>query len=179
MKTPTLETERIILRPLNVADADIIFESWTSDPDVAKYMNWNLHQNVNDTKEWLRMEEDNIEKSANYGWGFVLKETGELFGSGGLNYSEEYGMFELGYNIMKKYWNRGLTTEAAKVIIDFGSGTLGMNKFLARHANENPASGKVMEKVGFIYQKDGSYTSFDGKRSFESKEYILVIDNKK
>lgn len=82
-------------------------------------------------------------------------------------------MFELGYNIMRKYWNQGLTTEAAKAIIDFGHRRLGIKKFLGRHAKENVASGKVMQKVGFVYQKDGSYTSSDGKRTYESREYIL------
>lgn len=176
MITPNLETNRIMLRPLSINDAAIIFKNWTSDPEVARFMNWNLHQNVEETKEWLTLEEENVKNDNNYTWGFVLKETGELFGSGGIHYYEQYGMFELGYNIMKKYWNQGYTTEASRRILDFAIEELGIKEFLARHAKGNPGSGKVMEKVGFAYQKDGSYSSFDGLRSFESREYILRIN---
>lgn len=176
MNTPIIETARILLRLLKTADAETIYNNWASDPDVARYMNWNLHQSVRDTVEWLTIEEENVLKETNYTWGFVFKENNELIGSGGLNYNEEQKMFELGYNIMKKYWNLGLTTEASKVIIAFAVQNLGVDSFLGRHAKANPASGKVMEKLGFIYQKDGSYSSFDGQRSFECREYTLRIN---
>lgn len=176
MRTPILETERMILRPLMLADAETIFTNWTSDPDVAKFMIWNIHKSISDTREWLQSEEENIEGETVYNWGFVLKETGELIGSGGIVYKPDKGMYELGYNIMKKYWNRGLTTEAAKRIIEFGRFDLKQNKFYCHHAKDNPASGKVMQKVGFQYQTDGVYYSFDKTRKFESKEYLLEFE---
>ena len=77
---------------------------------------------------------------------------------------------------MKKYWNQGLATEAANAIIDFGKDDLKQRKFYCCHAKENPASGKVMTKVGFQYQNDGVYYSWDKERKFESKEYLLVIE---
>lgn len=175
MKTPILETERIILRPLYVSDAECIYKNWASDPDVAKYMIWELHHNVEDTKEWLKMEERNQDSDVVYTWGFVLKDTGELFGSGGVGYKDEYGMFEIGYNIMKKYWNRGLTSEASKVIIDFTLIQLGEKQILGRHAKGNIYSGKIMEKLGFVYQKDGTYSRLSGNEVFESKEYLLQV----
>ena len=172
MITPIIETDRIILRPLKVADAEVVYNSWTSDPDVAKYMNWNLHRSVDDTIEWLSAEEKNVLTDTNYTWGFVLKENNNLFGSGGINYNQDYEMFELGYNIMKRYWNRGLTTEAAKAIIGFAVQKLGINFFLGRHAIENQPSGKVLEKLGFRFQRDAMCSSFDGKRTFKSREYL-------
>ena len=121
------------------------------------------------------MEQNNIESDTNYTWGFVLLENNELFGSGSINYNEKQKLFELGYNIMKKYWNRGLTTEASKAMIRFAAQKLEIRSFFSGHAKDNPASGRVLEKLGFIYQKDSEYSSFDGRRSFESKEYILQI----
>ena len=47
-------------------------------------MRWDLHEKVEETKEWLKMEEENILREDNYTWGFVLKETNELIGSGGI-----------------------------------------------------------------------------------------------
>ncbi|WRS28566.1 GNAT family N-acetyltransferase [Oscillospiraceae bacterium MB08-C2-2] len=175
MKTPVLETERMLLRPLRQEDAQTVFERWSSDPAVARYMIWEQHQSVQDTLDWLKMEEANLESPTSYVWGFVLKEDGLLFGSGGLNFNENHGMFEIGYNIMQSRWNQGYTTEAARAMLDFAVLELKVDRIFGHHAKENPNSGKVMEKVGFVYQRDGQYVSFGGTRAFESREYLLTL----
>lgn len=176
VKTPILESKRIVLRPLSINDAEHIYKSWTSDSEVAKFMIWDEHKSINDTIEWLKVEEQNIDREKHYIWGFVLRETGELFGSGGINFKEELGCYELGYNIMKKYWGKGLTTEAGKAILDFAVSILGEKKFFCRHAVDNIGSKKVMTKLGFEYFGDSSYTSFSGQKHFHSKDYYLNID---
>ena len=177
MTTPIIQTARILLRPLKVTDAETVYNNWASDPDVVRFMNYSRHRSVDDTIEWLSAEEKNAASDDSYVWGFVLKENGELFGSGGVTYNAEYEMFELGYNIMKKYWNLGLTTEAAGAMIDFAVKQLGIRSFLGRHATDNPASGKVLEKVGFRFQKEGQYSSLDGTRTFDSRELLLTVDS--
>jgi len=177
MKTPILETERLILRPLTVADADVVFSGWASDPEVTKYMSYSAHKSVDETIEWLTQEEKNINNDKYFSWGFTLKEIGRLIGSGGVGYNEEHKMFAPGYNIMKAYWGKGLTTEALKAIIDFAVSELGAREFFCNHATENIASGKVMEKVGFVYQKDGEFKKLDGSETFPSREYLLNITN--
>ncbi len=176
MRTPVLETDRLLLRPLTAADAESVFKNWTSDPEVARFMRWAVHKDVLETQKWLVSEETLIESDEVYNWGFVIKRTGELIGSGGLVFRESEGMYELGYNIMKKYWNQGLTTEAAKAIIGFGKDVLKQNRFYCCHAKENPASGSVMRKVGFQYQSDGLYNSWDNQRQFPCCEYLLIIE---
>lgn len=175
MKTPILESKRIILRPLSFYDAEHIFKSWTADSEVAKFMIWDIHKSVDDTIEWLKLEVQNIDSEHHYIWGFVLKETGELFGSGSINFKKELGCYELGYNIMRKHWRQGLTTEAGKVILDFAINILGEKKFFCRHAVDNIGSKKVMTKLGFEYSEDSSYTSFSGEKHFSSKDYYLNI----
>ncbi|MEG2672782.1 MAG: GNAT family N-acetyltransferase [Ruthenibacterium sp.] len=175
MKTPILETERLILRPLTVADAETIYTNWTSDPNVAKYMIWDLHENVDVTRAWLVGEEASLLADDAYGWGFVLKENGMLMGSGGLLYVESIDCFSLGYNIMQRYWNRGLTTEAGAEMLRFATQTLGLRKFECRHAAENIGSMRVMTKLGFKFWRDGTYDSFSGKKHFASKEYLLEL----
>lgn len=175
MRTPVLETKRLILRPLSVDDAETIYNNWTSDLDVAKFMRWECHKDVSETREWLLAEEECIESDQVYDWGFVLKETGELIGSGGLVFIEAKEMYELGYNIMKKYWGLGIATEASEKIIEYGINELKQRKFYCCHAKDNPASGKVMMKVGFVYQNDAEYCSWDNTKKFECKEYALII----
>ena len=176
MKTPILETERLLLRPMTVNDAESAFANWTSDPDVARFMRWERHNDISETRAWLESEEELAESDAVYNWGFVLRSTGELIGSGGLIFVEDRGMYELGYNIMKKYWNRGLATEAAKRIIAFGRDELLQKRFFCCHAKDNPASGKVMTKAGFRYQSDGVYYSRNRERCFEAMEYLLTLE---
>jgi [ribosomal protein S5]-alanine N-acetyltransferase len=176
MITPILENERLILRPLILKDAEHIYNSWTSDSEVAKFMIWEVHKSLEDTIEWLKLEEQNIDNQYHFTWGFVLKETGELFGSGGIYFKEELNCYELGYNIMKKYWGQGLTTAASKMILDFASQVLGEKKYFCRHAVDNIGSEKVMTKLGFIFHNDSSYSSLSGLKHFLSKDYYLNIE---
>jgi len=175
MKTPVLETERLILRPLSVADAEEIFNNWTSDPDVAKYMIWNVHQGVGTTKEWLKIVESNIDSDEVYDWGFVRKSDNKLIGSGGLYYHQDRDMFTMGYNIMKSCWNQGYTSEAAARMLKFAVEELKQKKLFAMHAKENIYSGRVLEKIGFRYASDTVYKKMGGTTEFEAKEYIFEI----
>jgi len=174
MTTPTLKTERIILRPLKLSDAKEVFKNWATNPNVAKYMRWNTHQSIDETIEFLTSVEERINDDKNYDWGFTLKETGELIGSGGAYYNDNEGMFEIGYCIMEEQWNKGLTTEAAKAMVDFVINKLQQTEVYANCAWENINSGKILEKLGFAYTGDGEYKSFDEKRTFKSRNYHLT-----
>lgn len=175
MDTPILKTERMILRLLSTTDAKEIYERWTSDERVSKYVRWCTHNSVTDTIEWLAIEEKNIASEKNFQWGFVLKETGYLFGSGGINYNEQECVFELGYNIMHEFWNQGYTTEASKEIIRFAVEQLRQKEFISWHAVDNPASGAVIKKCGFVYENNEIHTKFDGVTSFETMKHRLTI----
>lgn len=74
MQTPTIESKRIILRPLRVEDAQDIYERWTSDDRVSQYVRWSTHQSVEETIWWLQEEEKNNSGEDSYQWGFVDRE---------------------------------------------------------------------------------------------------------
>lgn len=59
---------------------------------------------------------------------------------------------ELGYWLGKPYWNRGYATEAARAMVEYGFEELELNRIQARHMEHNPASGRVMEKIGMKYE---------------------------
>ena len=175
-----IETERLILRPLTLDDADTAFYGWTGDAEVAEYVSWLPHHSIDDAIEWLKEIEwktddtDGILQNY-YIWGFVLKETGELFGSGGLIWEEAWQLFQVGYNIMKMHWNRGYTTEAMRAILSFASANLGIKKIAGGHAKEDLASARVIEKLGFVYDRDDITPHIDGVRFFDSREYLLDL----
>ena len=171
----TLETDRLILRKLNVNDAEEVFKNWTSDDEVSKYMRWSTHKNIQDTIEWLKEEEKNYKNDNYYNWGIELKEIKELIGSMSAIYREEDGRYEIGYGIGKKYWRKGYTTEALKKVMNYLISEIGIKKFKCAHAKMNPASGAVMKKVGFKYVKDEFHESFDKTKKYDSKVYYLDV----
>ena len=177
-----LETKRLFLRPLTLADAKTAFYGWTGDLEVAKYVSWLPHHSLHETDKWLKEIEwkyddaGNILPNDNYIWGFVLKETGDLFGSGGLIWEEDLQLFQVGYNIMKSHWNCGYTTEAMRGILEYASSNLGIKKVAGGHAKENIGSSKVIEKLGFVYDRDDITPHVDGVHFFESREYFLELD---
>lgn len=167
--SPILETERLILRPLTLEDADAAFE-WTGDERVARYMIYSTHENTDVTREWLRSI-DTLENE--YVWGFVRKSDGKLIGSGSIRLRADENRWSFGYNIRYDCWNKGYTTEATMRMMDFVRKEHGAKSFVAEHAAENPASGKIMEKCGLHFVGYGEYTSYDGKKTFKSKIYEL------
>jgi len=171
--TPTLDTKRIHLRPPGIEDVQAVFDNWATDPEVTRYLRWDPHANTDVTAEWLTTSIENITGDTDYTWFTLNKENDEVFGSFGLFYNEKRAMFEVGYCMMRKYWNQGYATEAVRAMVDFAKEALGLTKLFAMHAKENPSSGKVLEKVGFVYFEDGEYESFDGSRIFKSRNLLL------
>ncbi len=177
-----LETDRLILRPLTFEDAETAYKGWTGDIEVAKYVSWLPHHSIEDTIKWLEEIKLNYDDAGgfiqndNYIWGFVLKETRELFGSGGLIWEESCRLYQIGYNIKKTHWNHGYTTEAMREILRFAAVKLGIKRVAGGHAKENIASAKVIEKLGFVYDRDAITPHIDGIRSFDSREYYLDLD---
>ena len=170
-----LETKRLKLRQLQESDAEVMYKNWASDDEVTKYVRWSTHKNVDETREYIKFEKEQCKKDYFFNWGIVLKETGELIGAIGAFPSEDERI-ETGYNISRKYWNNGYTTEALKKVLEYLTNEVGIHRFRCAHAVLNPASGAVMKKAGFKYVKDETYEKFDGSRKFESKGYILDVD---
>ena len=108
--------------------------------------------------------------------GIVLKETGALIGSGGLIWEEGCQLYQVGYGIMKTHWNRGYTTEAMRAVLGFAAQNLGIKRVVGGHAKRNLASARVIEKLGFVYDRDGITPHVDGVRYFDSREYYLDLE---
>ena len=162
MHTPVLETSRLVLRPFRKEDVVAVFEGWESDPDVAKYMFWTSHNDIEKTKEWIAFELGQIDKEDWYRWALILKETNELIGTVLIYYEDEVQCWEIGYNLGKVHWGRGYTTEAMEKVLIFAKEQLEITEFVGRYAKENPASGNVMKKLGFEYEKDIPYECNEG-----------------
>ena len=149
-KEDMMETERILLRPWVEEDAEILYK-WAKDPEVGPRAGWPPHKDVEESREIIRKI-----FSGEGMWAVVLKETGEPIGCVGylsagasnLQIAQDEG--EVGYWIAKPYWNLGICTEALGLVIDYCFREKGFKMLWGTFFTSNPASGRVMEKCGFI-----------------------------
>ncbi|PWN68470.1 N-acetyltransferase [Chryseobacterium phosphatilyticum] len=143
---PILKTERLILSQLEEKDI----------PFIVDYLQHRIYSDFtsnipypyteNDAKLWVKLSQEAFEDNSGYTFAVRNKEE-ELIGAIGLHDRED-DKAELGYWIGIPHWNKGYITEAARAIVDFGFKELGFNKIFATHLPHNPASGKIMEKIG-------------------------------
>lgn len=151
--TKTIETERLLLRPLTLEDAPAMFTNWVTDQDVARYVTWDTHTSLEETRELLSLWVKQYDQPDCYIWGMVIKETGELIGTFAFTgVSDRDQVAELGYAIGKNWWNQGYTTEAGRAILSFAFDQVRLNRIQAVHDVRNPASGRVMEKLGMTHE---------------------------
>jgi ribosomal-protein-alanine N-acetyltransferase len=172
MSTPILETERLILRPLTVNDAEATF-AWLGDDQATQFMPFNTYQCVNEIKEKLTSLKDD---SLHFNWGLVLRENNLLIGHGNIYFKDEVKAWSFGYILRFDCWNKGYATEATKAMIQFAHDHCGARKFVARHSSDNPSSGRVMEKCGLQFDHFGEYGNNDTSKIFHAQYYTMQLD---
>ena len=169
---PVLETERVLLRPLSMDDKPSIYK-WASDPRVSKFMLYSNYNSPDDANIWL----ENIYSSeGTLDYAFVWKETGEVIGSGGLIYHADGDYWTIGYNIRHDMWGKGIVTEICKKVIEYARAHYDVKRIEGTFAQDNPASGRIMEKLGMTYREDTEYEKFDKSASFKAKIYEIVYE---
>ena len=170
---PTIETERLILRPFKIEDAKDIF-AYASDGENTRYMMFERHKSVDDALTFINSELKNYEKGNCYDYAFVLKETGGVIGSGGSMAVNIPHSAEIGYIINKKYWCRGLVPEAMSALVDYFTKELKIKRIEGKHFVGNDKSGRVMEKLGMQYEGTMRQKVSAQGRYWDVKQYALI-----
>lgn len=173
---PVLTTDRLTLRAVTMDDAEAMFE-YSSNDNVSRYVLWETHQTLEDAKAFIEMAIEAYEMRDFYHWG--IEYNGQFIGTidyVGLN--EYSGMGEIGYVLSDDYWNKGLVTEAAKRIIDFGFDELGLVRIQARCIAENIASSRVMEKCGMKFEGTLRKSMLVKGTHRDINMYAIIDDNR-
>ena len=151
-RLPVLETEDLILRKPERRDAKDIFR-YASDGDVARYVLWDPHRSLSETRRFVRDLRERIRAGCPSSWVVTLRETGTVIGTiGFVWYSSENRSAELGYSFARAYWNKGYATQALRAVVGSVFGSIPVNRLEAQHDVRNPASGRVMQKCGFLQE---------------------------
>lgn len=151
-----LETQRLILRELHMADAEDMLRLH-SNPQVQKYTGEDIIRTLEGIHEKIQEKRDEYAKHGFGRWATLLKEKQQFIGWAGLSYLPEFDEIDLGYRFLPDYWGAGLATEAAQAILTYGWETLGLSRIIAIAMKDNQASIRVMEKVGMQFEKYAPY----------------------
>jgi ribosomal-protein-alanine N-acetyltransferase len=148
MPQPTLNTSRLILRPFTLADGPDV-QRLAGDRQIAATTLLIPHPYEDGLAEtWIATHAEQFEGGKLANFAICLRKSGELTGSIGLVLHAADERAELGYWVGKPFWGNGYCTEAARAVLEYGFSVRGLNRVEAYHFGNNPASGRVMQKLG-------------------------------
>ena len=147
---PELETKHLLLRQVNQSDAKAIFKHF-SDKEVLKYHDLEAFTNQEQAKELIKSFDEKFHSQQMIRWGIAKKEDNIIVGTCGFhNWVQKSFQAEIGYELSQAYWRQGIMTEALTATIKFGFEKMNLNRIAATVMLENPASMKLLEKLGFV-----------------------------
>lgn len=145
-------TERLELREFSLNDAKGFFEM-NADQEVIKFTGDRAFVDVEETEQFI-LAYDQYEKYGYGRWSAYLKGTEDYLGFCGLKYSPEKRETDIGFRLIRKYWNQGFATEAAMACLEIGFQKFGLEKIVGRAMSDNQASIRVLEKMSMVKQFD-------------------------
>ncbi len=175
--TQTIKTKRLILRKFSPDDAADMYNNWANDAKVTEFLRWKPHESAEATRDLLEIWCEAYQHINNYNW--VITLDGAAIGSiTVVHMRDKCESAELGYSLGYNFWNKGYMSEAVAAVVDFLFKEVGVNRISISHAVKNPASGRVAQKCGMIYEGTHrqSYKSCDGK-FHDIAEYAILKED--
>ncbi|MCL2397305.1 MAG: GNAT family N-acetyltransferase [Defluviitaleaceae bacterium] len=142
-KNEQIETQRLILRKFKISDTADILE-YGSDAETLEHVGW---PGLSTLEEAQAIIYDRY-MARNGLWAIQITDTGKVIGLINLHLNHDHDKVALGYMINRQYWGMGYASEALKAVLYLCFEGLRVNRVEAEHYTGNPASGRVMEKVG-------------------------------
>jgi len=176
---PVLQTNRLILRPLRLSDAEAIYE-YASDPDVSKFTLFETHQGLENAIGFIKTYAFPLyEKNLPEPYGITLVNGSDrVIGTVGCRWaSEKFKSMELMYAMGKSYWGKGIMVEAARAVVKHVFDYFDVNRVQAHAKSENIASTRVMEKIGMEFEGEKKEVIFSKGRFWDAKFYGLLRRN--
>lgn len=171
-----MQTSRLILRRFEQGDLHDLF-SYASVEGVGEKAGWPHHKTLAESQAILDrfIQSDEV-------WAIVHKEENKVIGSIGLHHrpnesSHQEGDLVLGYVLSQTYWGHGYMTEAASCLMDEAFLRWNVPRIRVAHFKENIPSQRVIEKLGFTYEKDGTYHATLLDKVFDERKYVVTQED--
>ena len=173
MDQPTLDSPRPILRPLDAGDAAAV-QRLAGDQLIAD-TTLNIPHPYEDgmAESWIAGHEERL-RDGHFVFAIALRASNELIGTIGLQIEPTSKKAELGYWVGVPYWNEGYATEAAGRLVEYAFEELSLNRVAACHFARNPASGRVMQKIGMAHEGTVREGELKGD-TFEDLELYAIL----
>lgn len=146
-----LETNRLMLRPPVIEDAELIFAKYAKDSEVTKYLIWRPHKDVSETRVFVERCIRGWKEGSCYPWVVMRKDDNELIGMIELRIAN--GEADLGYVLAREAWGQGYATEMAIAVVSWAIEQEEITRIWATCDCENLASARVLEKAGLKFEK--------------------------
>lgn len=147
---PILETERLVLRQVTKEDAKSML-TYLSQEEVTKHIGLAPFKTVNEALDEISWYESIVEKKTGIRWGITLKQQGEMIGSCGfLNMASKHFRSEIGIELSKDYWGKGIASEAIEAVVTYGFEKMNLQRIEALIEPLNLSSQKLFERQGFV-----------------------------
>lgn len=151
--TNKLETERLVLRRFTIDDTEDMYNNWSSDEEVFKYLRGKRHNSLEEAREALRKRIINYDDKSVYYWAITLKSEDIPIGVIALMVEEEYDLCGcIAYTLSRAYWGEGIVSEALSRVIEYGFKEVNFRRIEAYHSINNIGSGRVMQKCGMKFE---------------------------
>ncbi len=171
----TIETDRLLLRPLTDADVESVFE-YCSDPEVSKFTTWSPHKTLEDSRALISYAKKNYQRNIPEPYAITLKsEPKKVVGTVGWFWvSEPHKNIEVAYALAKNLWGQGLMLEASKAVLNAAMKNHDINRISSRCIAENSGSARVMEKLGMKYEGTQRQVMFVKGKFVDLKLYAVL-----
>lgn len=152
-----LTTPRLFLRAFRSDDVEALADHLRDGRVADTTANLPQPYSRHDAETWVRVTGEQWQTQSAAGLAVALRESDQLVGCVGLRMPPTTDgpsrTADLGYWIAEAFWGRGIASEAARAIIDFGCSDLQLSTITAHHMRRNPASGRVLQKIGMVHEE--------------------------
>ncbi len=154
-----LETQRLILRPLELSDAEDMF-AMDANPLVHKYLWQNPSKSIEESIKTIEYVRNQYEKNNIGRFATVLKETGEFIGWTGIKFIDDHiengntNFYDFGYRLNERFWGKGYATETTLFWLDYGFNQMKIEEMNAYTHAENGASNHILQKCGMQFMEN-------------------------
>jgi [ribosomal protein S5]-alanine N-acetyltransferase len=171
MPTPTIETERLVLRPFDRADAANVF-AYASDPSVSRFTSWETHRTPDDSLAFIEMVLGRPESEMT--WAIRLRTSPKVIGAIEFGPTDQ-AEARIDYVLAEPFWNQGLMTEAAKAVLAWGlEHCPAVNAVASCAVTQNVGSQRVMEKCGLTFDRVQTHRWPKCTEPVEQRHYRLL-----
>lgn len=175
LATNSIHTPRLEIRKLRLSDSVDIY-TYSKDERVAQHVLWTTHKNIEQSANYIRYLLAQYRTGLPASMGIKYKESGKIIGTiGFMKIDIDHSSAEIGYSLKYDMWNKGIMTEALIAMLKFGFFQLGLNRIEAFCELDNPASARILEKVGMSFEGVVRQKFYNKNRFVDVKQYAVLF----